>query len=449
MHSVAVIGAGYVGLTTSAYLAHLGHHVVCGDIDAAKIRQLSGGEVPIVEEGLDDMVRAGLDEGRLSFVVGAGQAVEAAEFVFLCLPTPQGADGSADVRAVLAAAAQIGPHLLPGAIVVNKSTVPVGTAARVAAALGRSDVSVVSNPEFLREGSALQDCLQPHRIVIASDDPEAMERVAALYESIDAPFVMTDPASAEMIKYASNAILATRLSFVNAIATLCEQVGADVRDVVLGMAYDRRIGFEFLNPGPGWGGSCFPKDTRALLRLAEAVDCNFGLLRGAIEDNDAMFARMAAKIEAMLGGSAEGATVAVWGLTFKAGTNDLRESPAIEVVNRLLDAGAYIQAYDPAVSRPLPGITVMPDAYDAARGADVLAILTEWPEFGEVDLRKVYEVMAAPRIVDVRNLLSPHVARANGFVFEGLGIRGSENLQMLDLRSRFEIDLSRPMRVSA
>jgi UDPglucose 6-dehydrogenase len=417
-----------VGLTTAAYLAHLGHRVVCADVDEGKVRALVQGDVPIVEEGLEEMVREGLDEGRLSFVVGGSRAVGEAEFVFLCLPTPQGPDGSADLGYVLAAATEVGPHLLPGAVVINKSTVPVGTAELVAAALGRPDVSVVSNPEFLREGTALRDCLQPDRIVIASDDPEAMDRVADLYRSLDAPVVMTDPASAEMIKYACNALLATRLSFVNAIATLCERVGADIRDVALGMGYDRRIGFEFLSAGPGWGGSCFPKDTQALLRLAEDCDFDFRLLRGAISDNRARFASVAAKVERMVGGSLAGVTVGVWGLAFKAGTNDLRDSPAIEVVTRLVSAGADVQAYDPAVRTPPDPITLMPDAYDAARGADVLVVLTEWPEFARADLQKVYEVMAAPRIVDARNVLCPDAARAIGFEYDGIGHRADSTL---------------------
>lgn len=422
MHSVAILGAGYVGLTTAAYLAHLGHRVTCADVDAVKVRALRRGKVPIVEAGLEEMVRKGIDDGRLAFVVGGKNAVGAAEFVFLCVPTPQGANGSADVSFVLAAAAEIGPHLQPGAVVINKSTVPVGTAQLVITALGRRDVSVVSNPEFLREGSAVRDCLLPDRIVIAGDDPEAMARVAQLYASLDAPIVMTDPASAEMIKYACNALLATRISFVNAISTLCERTGADVRDVLLGMGYDRRIGHESLSPGPGWGGSCFPKDTRALLRLAEEYDFDFKLLRGAIDDNKSHFDLVAAKVERMVGGSLWGATVAVWGLAFKAGTDDVRESPAIEVVNRLLSAGARVRAYDPAVRNAPDTVAMMPDAYDAVRGADVLVVLTEWPEFATADLQKVYELMARPRIVDARNVLASSVARDLGFTIDSMGI---------------------------
>lgn len=433
MNSLAVLGAGYVGLTTSAYLSHLGHRVVCADVDARKVERLSRGEIPIVETGLVEMVRQGLDEGRLSFVVGARSAVREAEFVFLCLPTPQGADGSADVGYVLSAAAEIGPHLQRGAVVINKSTVPVGTARIVAAALGRPDVAVVSNPEFLREGTALRDCLQPDRIVIASDDHEAMRRVAALYGSIDAPIVMTDPASAELIKYACNALLATRLSFVNAIATLCERVGADVRDVMLGMGHDRRIGFDFLSAGPGWGGSCLPKDTRALLNLADECDYGFNVLRGAIEDNRAQFGAVVEKVERMAGGSLSGATIGVWGLAFKAGTDDLRESPAIEVIKRLLSAGARVQAYDPAVHAVPQPITLASDEYDAVRGAEVLVVLTEWAEFAGADFQKVYELMALPRIVDARNVLCAEALRSLGFAFDGVGVPTEIDLSLPEM----------------
>jgi UDPglucose 6-dehydrogenase len=435
MKTVAVIGTGYVGLTTGAYLSHLGHRVVCADVDETKIWALCRGEVPIVEAGLKELVSRGLEEGRLSFVVGAVNAVADAEFVFLCLPTPQGADGSADVGYVLSAAADIGPHLRPRAVVINKSTVPIGTAHEVAAALGRDDVSVVSNPEFLREGTAVQDSLHPDRIVIASDDPQAMTRVAELFEAIDAPVVMTDPASAEMIKYASNALLVTRLSFVNAIATLCERVGADVRDVLLGMGHDRRIGFEFLKPGPGWGGSCFPKDTRALLRIAEDCDFDFTLLRGAVEGNRFQFDSIAGKVERMVGGSLAGLTVAAWGLAYKAGTDDMRDSPALEVINRLVAAGARVQAYDPAVTVAPGSVELMSDEYDAVRGADVLVVLTEWAQFAEADLQKVRELMAVPRIVDTRNVLQPVVARALGFAYDGLGMR-------IDGTRAMEIDLA-------
>ena len=337
---IAVIGTGYVGLTTGACLSSLGHQVVCADIVPEKVEQLSRGQVPILEAGLDELVREGLQSGDLSFVLGAEGAVKTAEFIYLCVPTPQGADGSADLSYIEAAAREIGPFLQPEAIVINKSTVPVGSTRVVEQALGRSDVFVVSNPEFLREGSAVHDFLHPDRVVIGSEDQGAAIRVAGLYLGLAAPLQVTDPASAETIKYASNAFLATKISFVNAIAAVCEAVGADVNDVVLGMGYDKRIGNAFLRPGPGWGGSCFPKDSRALVRIAEDAGYEFDLLKGVITVNEEQFARVVDKIERRAGGNLDGVTVAVWGLTFKARTDDLRESPSLEIIRRLRERGA-------------------------------------------------------------------------------------------------------------
>ena len=301
---IAVIGTGYVGLTTGACLSPLGHDVVCADVVPEKVEQLSRGEVPILEAGLDELVREGLQSGELSFVLGAEHAVKTAEFIYLCVPTPQGADGSADLSYIEAAAREIGPLLQPEAIVINKSTVPVGSTRVVEQALGRSDVFVVSNPEFLREGSAVHDFLHPDRVVIGAEDQGAAIRVAGLYLGLAAPLQVTDPASAETIKYASNAFLATKISFVNAIAAVCEAVGADVNDVVLGMGYDKRIGNAFLRPGPGWGGSCFPKDSRALVRIAEDAGYDFDLLKGVITVNEEQFDRVVEKIERRAGGLA-------------------------------------------------------------------------------------------------------------------------------------------------
>jgi UDPglucose 6-dehydrogenase len=424
-HRIAVVGTGYVGLTTGAYLAHLGHTVVCADVVAEKVERLNGGDVPILEAGLDELVREGLDDGRLSFVVGAALAAEGAEFVFLCVQTPQGEDGSADLTYIREAAAEIGPVLDAETIVINKSTVPVGSTRVVEQSLGRDDVFVVSNPEFLREGSAVHDCLNPDRIVIGADDQAAAMRVAALFESLKAPLVITDPSSAETIKYASNAFLATKVSFVNALANVCEAVGADVREVVLGMGYDKRIGFEFLKPGPGWGGSCFPKDTRAMVHIADDHGYDFDLLRGVIAVNDEQYERMADKVDRMVGGSVAGATVAAWGLTFKARTDDLRDSPAIEVLRRLRERGATaVRAYDPGVrgaSPLLEGIDVVADPYAACEGADVLVVLTEWDEFRWLDFAKVAGIMRTARIVDTRNLLEPAAVRRRGFTYDGLG----------------------------
>jgi UDPglucose 6-dehydrogenase len=452
LSEIAVIGVGYVGLTTAACLAHLGHRVVAADIDEAKVETLRSGGLPIVEAGLLDLVQAEVAAGRLRFEVMAGDLVADADFAFLCVPTPQGENGSADLSYVTAAAAQIGPHLTAGAVVVNKSTVPVGSVALVAETVARSDISVVSNPEFLREGRAVHDCLHPDRIVIGANDRVVGGRVAALYDGLDAPVVLTDPASAETVKYACNAFLATKVSFINEVANLCEAVGADVRDVVAGMGLDRRIGADHLQPGPGWGGSCFPKDTRALVRIAEDHGYDFALVRGAIAANDDQFTRVAGRVARAVGGSLDGVQVGVWGLTFKAGTDDLRDSPAVSVVRALRAQGASVIAFDPTTPDPdRPplaglGLTVVADAYAACVGSEVLVVLTEWPEFIEVDLTRVAQLLAVPAmarstrdvgaedgdlppaglrppVVDARSLLDPAQVLAAGCRYEGIGRR--------------------------
>jgi len=426
--TIAVIGAGYVGLTSAACFASLGHRVTCADVVAEKVERLSRGDIPILEAGLSELVRAGIDGGRLTFVLGAGAAVAHAEFVYLCVPTPQAADGSADLSYIREAAAEIGPLLAPECVVVNKSTVPVGSARVVEEVLGRDDVTVVSNPEFMREGSAVHDFLHPDRIVIGSHDQAAAARVAALFNTLQAPVIVTDPASAETIKYASNAFLAAKVSFANAVANVCEAVGADVRDVLLAMGYDKRIGFEFLKPGPGYGGSCFPKDISALIRIAQDAGYDFGLLRGVDEVNTAQFERVVAKTERMAGGSLAGQVIAAWGLTFKARTDDLRQSPALEVLHRLVARGAEVRAYDPAVAPEnsagdsrLDGIAVGADPYGVCEGAAVLVVLTEWDEFRRLDFAKVAAALAEPRVVDARNLLDPAALRRSGFAYEGIG----------------------------
>ena len=426
MSRIAVIGTGYVGLTTGACFAHLGHHVVCADVIPEKVERLSRGDVPILEAGLPELVRAGLDGGRLSFVLGAATAATDCEFAYLCVPTPQSEDGSADLTYLQQAAAEIGPVLPPEAIVINKSTVPVGSTRAVEEVLGRDDVTVVSNPEFLREGSAVNDFLNPDRIVIGTDDQATAGRVTALFQDVSAPVIVTDPATAETIKYACNAFLATKVSFVNAIANVCEAVGADVRDVVLGMGYDRRIGFEFLRPGPGWGGSCFPKDIAALVRIAEDNGYDFGLLRGVRQVNDDQFDRVVGKIVRLAGGSVGGVGVGAWGLTFKARTDDLRSSPALEVIGRLQALGARVRAHDPAVDPrcdhpALSDIEVVSDPYAACEGATVLAVLTEWDEFRRLDFAKVGQLLLAPAVLDSRNLLDPAALRRRGFTYEGIG----------------------------
>lgn len=448
-HTVAVIGVGYVGLPTAATLAHLGHRVTCGDADPAKVAMLQGGQVPIVEEHLEELVREGQAAGNLRFVQGATAAVEGAEFVFLCVPTPMGDDGSADLSYVEAVAAEIAPHLTAGTVIVNKSTVPVGSTLVVERVLGRTDVQVVSNPEFLREGTAVPDSLHPERIVVGADDQAAAARVGELFAGTQAPLLITDAATAETIKYAANAFLATKLSYVNAVASLCEAVGADVRDVILGLGYDKRIGFEFMKPGPGWGGSCLPKDTRALVHIAEQAGYDFSFLKGAIATNDEQFERVVAKVHAAVAptldptggddGEFAGAVVAVWGLTFKAGTDDLRNSPAVEIALRLATGGAEVRAYDPTVvvpegegSVPVPGfpapdgpgsLLAYPDAYTASQGAAAVVVLTEWDEFRWLDFAKVRDALAAPVLVDARNLLDPAQVRRLGFSYVGIGRR--------------------------
>jgi UDPglucose 6-dehydrogenase len=418
---IAVIGTGYVGLTTGACFAHIGHDVVCADIDIDKVAQLQRGEIPFLETGLDNLVREGIDGGRLSFVVGAAAAAADCEFAYLCVPTPQGPDGSADLSYIEAAAREIGPVLPSESIVVNKSTVPVGSTRVVERVLGRDDVAVVSNPEFLREGSAIHDFLNPDRIVIGAEDQAAAVRVSSLYLGITAPVIVTDPASAETIKYAANAFLATKISFINAVAAVCEAVGADIKDVALGMGYDSRIGHEFLKPGPGWGGSCFPKDTRALVRIAEDAGYDFNLLQGVVVVNDEQFDRVAQKVIELAGGSVDGKRIAAWGLTFKARTDDLRESPSLEILRRLAAQGALVRGFDPSLPGPLEGIEVVDDPYAAVEGADVLAVLTEWDEFRWLDLDKVAGLMTSLNVVDARNLLDRAALVRRGFEYRGIG----------------------------
>lgn len=425
--SVAVIGAGYVGLTTAVCLAHLGNRVMAVDVDEAKVERMAKGIPPILEEGLEQLMREGIDSGLLAFTTDASEAARGADFVFLCVPTPQGADGAADLRFVEQASAQIAPHLESGAVVVTKSTVPVGSAHRVVAALGRPDTAVVSNPEFLREGNAVHDWLHPDRVVIGSEDRAAGERLAALYEPLGAPVIITDPASSETIKYACNAFLAAKVSFVNAIANLCAAVGADAVDVIRGMSYDRRIGADHLAPGPGWGGSCFPKDTSALIRIAEDHGYDFALLREVVAANEAQFDAVADQVEAAAGGRLDGVAVAAWGLTFKAGTDDLRESPALSVLQRISSRGAAVRAFDPTGPDPSNGhfrgldLRLFDDPYECCEGASALVVLTEWPEFAGYDLSRAGSVMAIPALVDTRNIFHPGQVRDAGLGYTGMG----------------------------
>ena len=427
---IGVVGVGYVGLTTGACLAHIGHNVVCGDVDAEKIDRLRDGEIPIVEEGLTEIVSEGISTGRLEFVVGATEVAERSDIVFLCVPTPQDDDGSADLSFIEAASAEIGPVLRKGAIVVNKSTVPVGTTIAVDEVIQRSDIAVVSHPEFLREGTAVNDFLHPDRVVVGADDRSAAEKVAALYESIDTQVIITDAASAETIKYAANGFLAMKISFVNAVAAMCEAVGADVVDVVEGIGSDRRIGREFLRPGPGWGGSCFPKDSHALVHVAASHGYDFSMMRGVIAVNDEQRERMVRKVQHAAGtNDLNGMTISVLGLTFKAGTDDLRDSPSLAVINRLRELGATVKAYDPTTTGTLSqiqqsflsGISVQQSIDEAMSEGDVLVILTEWPEFTSLDLERAKVLLSGSAIVDTRNLLNPQTVRAAGLTYDGVG----------------------------
>ena len=420
---IAVIGAGYVGLVTGAALATLGHRVRIGEVDPEKVATLAEGIVPFFEADLDRLVSEGIADGLLTFHIDNDEAVDQAEVVLIALPTPPAADGSADLAVIETALRDLASSLSPGAVVALKSTVPVGSVVRFQDALDDlgATATVVSNPEFLREGSAVGDFFGPDRIVIGSTDQDAAERLVEMYRSIQAPVLITDPESSEMIKYASNAYLATRITFANALANLAEGVGADIGDVLKGMGYDRRIGFHFLNPGPGYGGSCFPKDTKALVAIADAAGYDFSLLRGVIEVNDLQLERCVDKIAGAVD-SLPGANVGLWGLAFKAGTDDVRESPAVKIGTELSARGATVTAYDPAVgSLEDTDIRVVDDPVEAAKGADVLVVATEWPQFVGVDLRVVRNVMAGNAIVDVRNLLDPLAVRQLGMQYMGIG----------------------------
>ncbi|MFM9368489.1 UDP-glucose dehydrogenase family protein [Streptomyces sp. Da 82-17] len=425
---VAVVGTGYVGLTTGACLASLGHRVVCADADAGKVERLRRAEVDILEPGLPELVRDGLGSGRLEFVRDTPAAVREADVVFLCLPTPMGAGGAADLAAVEAVAREIRTELPDGCVVVNKSTVPVGTSERVGALLGRPEVPVVSNPEFLREGHAVHDFLHPDRVVVGGADPEAARRVADLYAPLAAPHVVTDAASAELTKYAANFFLAMKLSFANNLATLCERFGADVADVTAGIGRDPRIGEAFLKPGPGWGGSCLPKDTHALLSVCEAAGIDFPLLRATIETNVEHQRRLVERVVAQCAGpdgTLTGVRLALLGLAFKAGTSDLRDSPALALARQLRERGAELFAYDPALSETRPDlsdlVTLTGDPLEAADGAAACLVLTEWPQFRDLDWPAIAARLDGRVVHDFRNLLDQDRLERAGLVRQSIG----------------------------
>jgi len=410
-----------VGLTTAASLASLGHRVRCADRDATLIGRLQQGQVDILEPGLDTLVAEGLASGRLRFDAAARDAVADADVVFLCLPTPAGPDGSADVTAVMAAAAQAARVLPAGCAMVIKSTVPPGTAARIAALLGRPDVAVVSNPEFLREGTAVADTLHPDRIVVGSDADGAAQRVAALYAKLASPVVITSTASAELAKYAANCFLAVKLAYLNEIAGLCERTGADIGEVAEVLGYDPRIGASYLRPGPGWGGPCLPKDTRALLHAAAGAGSELGVLRAALAANQRQQRDVVDKARLALGGSLAGTRVALLGLTFKCGTADVRDSPAIAVAALLAAGQAQVTGYDPAVRAGVAGIVVAADPYQAVTGADAVIVVTDWPQFRALDWMRVCGLMAGRTVIDTRNHLDPAALGRAGLCWHGTG----------------------------
>jgi UDPglucose 6-dehydrogenase len=428
---VSVIGTGYVGLVTGACLANLGLDVICADVDESKIKVLLGGGIPIYEPGLEEVVRTNVHHGRLSFTTDVAASVRDAEVVFLAVGTPPLPDGSADMRYVMDAARVFSENHTGYQVIVTKSTVPVGTGARIEALLSekhpRDTFAVVSNPEFLREGSAVGDFTNPDRIVVGCDDPKGLEIMKRLYKpqtDNNVRLLITNRISAELIKYASNGFLSVKISFINEISRLCEEVGADVMDVARGMGMDSRIGPRFLNPGPGYGGSCFPKDTRALLDVAKAQKVPMRIVEAAVAANEDQVQRGLNKIEKAFGG-VKGRTVALLGLAFKSDTDDIRESPAMKIAAALLDAGATVQAYDPAATenalKELPGLKTFPDPYGAAHGADGLVIATEWNEFKKIDWARLKGSLKNHVAVDLRNLHDPKEVREAGFTYFSIG----------------------------
>jgi UDPglucose 6-dehydrogenase len=429
--NICVVGTGYVGLVTGACLADFGMAVVCVDKDEAKIASLQSGHIPIYEPGLEEIVAKNERAGRLTFTTDLKSSIERALAIFIAVGTPPNPDGSPDLTFVRQVAEAIAEHMNEYKVVVTKSTVPTGTGRMIEQILrsndGEREFSVVSNPEFLREGSAISDFLRPDRIVIGASDARAIEVMKEIYSPLflaETPFVITDVASAELIKYASNGFLAVKISFINEIARLCELMGADVHAVARGMGLDRRIGSQFLLAGPGFGGSCFPKDTAAAIDLARQHGYRFRIIEAAVGVNCETKARMTEKIQAAAG-PLKGRTAAVLGLSFKPGTDDIRESPALAVITDLVAAGAAVRVFDPAAmgnARSLfPDLYYATDAYDCARGADVLVLATEWNEFRALDFGRLERLMRSKTVVDLRNVYEPRELKAAGWSYTGVG----------------------------
>ncbi len=434
--NVCIIGSGYVGLVTGSCFAEFGVQVVCADNDAGKVSALQAGRIPIYEPGLESLVERNVREGRLSFTTDTKAAIEASLLVFIAVPTPARPDGSTDLTAVEAVAREIGREMDGYKVVVTKSTVPVGTSARVKGwineELERADnsarFSVASNPEFLREGAAISDFMRPDRVVIGTEDDQATAILKDLYRPlflIETPIVLTDIASAELCKYAANAFLATKVSFINEIANLCEVVGADVHAISRGIGLDRRIGSKFLHPGPGFGGSCFPKDTRSIAHFARERGRSLEIVETVISVNEKQRQLMVGKIVGSLGGELHGKTVAVLGLSFKPETDDVRDSPSLDIISGLQKLGAKVRAYDPQAmneaAKLLPEMVVCENAYDACRDADVLVIITEWNQFRMLDLKRIKSLLNRPTIVDLRNIYEPGQMRDAGFDYICVG----------------------------
>jgi UDPglucose 6-dehydrogenase len=436
MSNICIVGTGYVGLVTGACFADLGHRVICLDVDEGKIARLKQGIMPIYEPGLEELVQRNARGGRLSFTSAYPEALAEAEFAFIAVGTPSGVDGEADLQYVRTVAESIADVVNHPIIVVNKSTVPVGTGDWVADIITKRrggndpDFPVVSNPEFLREGSAINDFMNPDRVVLGSLNREAANRVAQLYLSLRCPIMITDLRTAEMIKYASNAFLATRISFTNEIANICEDLGADVREVATGMGYDKRIGHAFLDAGLGWGGSCFPKDVKALAHMAVLHGAHPQLLQAVMDINRNQRRRVVMRLRRALGGLSD-KVVGILGLSFKPNTDDIREAPALEVIYLLQNEDAIIRAYDPvameAAARVLHSVTLCKDPYQVAEGADALVLATEWNEFKHLDFERIRQTMRTPVIIDGRNLWDPERLRALGFTYFGVGRGVSSN----------------------
>ncbi len=438
MRKICVIGAGYVGLVTGTCFADLGNQVTCVDIDEEKIAKLKAGTIPFYEPGLEEMVRRNAQSGRLRFTTSYPEGIKEAEFVFIAVNTPSGAEGEADLKYIRMAAEGIAKVMDHPLIIVNKSTVPIGTGDWVAEIVEEYadpeiEFAVVSNPEFLREGAAIGDFLNPDRIVLGSTNLEAAEQVAQLYLSLRAPIMITDLRTAEMIKYASNAYLANRISFINEIASVCEKLGADVKEVAIGMGYDKRIGPDYLDAGLGWGGSCFPKDVKALEHMASIHGCHPQLLRAVMEINRDQRRRIIQTLREIVG-TLHGKTIGILGLAFKPNTDDMREAPSIEVIHLLTSEGARIKAYDPVAMEVakgiLPEITYCQDAYEVAKDSDALIVVTEWNEFKHLDMARIKSLMRQPVLIDGRNIYDPQKAGELGFIYRGVG-RGYEEKNAL------------------